>query len=208
MSEKTKALGLAALALVMLVVLGCTIRWYRQATAPVVDDGVIQRNMERMEHMGEPETTPPPEPLETEPVHILPSEDVTLLAKIMQEEDGHDWPDSMIMLIGEVVLNRVASPEYPDTIRDVLYEVDYDANGREYIQYAPVHYESWDRITLEDHYIELAERLLDGERVIGNPQIVYQATFEQGRGTVLSFHDFYIGSTTYFCLTDRPGLYG
>lgn len=142
-----------------------------------------------------PVTTPVPDSVEED-------DDVILLAKIMQEEDGHEWPDAMIMCIGEVVLNRVMSPEFPDTIHDVLYQVD---SG--YIQYAPVHHSGWDSIEPEARYIELAERLLAGERVLNNPQIVYQALFEQGRGTVVTYHDFYLGSTTYFCLTDSPGLY-
>ena len=168
-----------------------------QAEDVIATEDQIAANIESLR------VTPSPEPLPTEPIHVLPSEDVTLLAKIMQEEDGHDWPDAMIMCIGEVVLNRVNSPEFPDSIREVLYQVD---GG--FIQYAPVHHQGWERITPEDRYIELAERLLAGERVMDDPQIIYQATFEQGRGTVLTYHDFYIGSTTYFCLTDSPGLYG
>ncbi len=130
------------------------------------------------------------------------AEDVILLARIMQEEDGKDWPDAMIMAIGEVVLNRVASPEFPDTIREVLYQ---DDGG--FVQYAPVQAAGWESIEPEARYIELAERLLAGERVLDDPQVVYQALFEQGRGTVLTYHDFYVGTDTFFCLTERPGLY-
>ena len=142
-----------------------------------------------------------PDPLEMEDtIHVVPDEDTLLLAKIMQQEDGHDWPDWAVMAIGEVVLNRVASPEFPDTIREVLYQQNPT-------QYQPVYESSWESIVPEDRYIELAERLLDGERVLNDPEIIYQALFEQGRGTVVSYHDFYIGSTTYFCLTNSPGLY-
>ena len=130
------------------------------------------------------------------------AEDVRLLAKIMDAEDGHDWPDAIILCIGEVVLNRVSSPEFPDTIRDVLYQDDSGI-----IQYAPVHSAAWAASEPTERYIELAKRLLDGERILNDPAIIYQATFEQGRGTVLSYHDFYIGSTTYFCRSERPGLY-
>lgn len=143
-----------------------------------------------------------------EPVSAFSSEDVTLLARIMQEEDGvdevddpdHAWPDLPIMAIGEVVLNRVASPEYPNTIEAVLKQTNP-------IQYAPVYEAGWDRIKPHERYIELAIRLLAGERVLGDPQVVYQATFSQGRGAVMTWHDTYIGSTTYFCLTSNPGLY-
>lgn len=198
MREKTKTLLVAALALVLLVIaVIMVIRLVRND--PVVTDETIEMNLERSEHMGEePEATPPPEP-----VHILPSEEAILLAKIMAAEDGVGWSDAMIMCIGEVVLNRVASPEYPNTVREVLYQVD---GG--FIQYAPVHDRSFEEAVADERYIALAERLLDGERVLNNPQIVFQALFEQGRGTVLTYHDIYLGSTTYFCLTDKPGLYG
>lgn len=115
-------------------------------------------------------------------------------------EDGHEWPDWAIMAIGEVVLNRVASVEFPDTIEAVLMQDNPT-------QYASVHESKWEGSAPGAHYIELAEKLLGGERVLNNPQIVYQALFEQGRGTVVTYHDFYLGSTTYFCLTDSPGLY-
>lgn len=160
------------------------------------------------------EATPPPEPIhvltyeneeiheiaDDEPVSPLSSEDVTLLAKIMQEEDGHEWPDWAIMAIGEVVLNRVASVEFPDTIEAVLMQENPE-------QYAPVHSTRWENFEPGERYVELAERLLGGERVLNNPQIVYQALFEQGRGTVLTYKDLALGSTTYFCLTDCPELY-
>lgn len=199
MSEKTKALLALALMVVMIIAAIITLHWRIHADDDLVTDEVIEANIERLEHMGEevPEATEPPEP-----VHILYSEDVTLLAKIMQAEAGHEWPDAMIMCIGEVVLNRVASPEFPDTIRGVLYQTD---GG--YIQYAPVHYEIWDSIEPEERYIELALRLLGGERVLYNPQIVYQALFEQGSDTVLTYKDLTLGSTTYFCRTYYPELY-
>lgn len=209
MSEKTKALlTFAVTAVLAVIAVFMVMHMSRADDAIFATDETIDANIERLQYMAEePETTPPPEPLAASEVHILPTEDEALLAKIMQEEDGVGWPDAMIMCIGEVVLNRVASPEYPDTIREVLYEVDYDAAGNKYIQYAPVHRSSWERIAPEEHYVELARRLLAGERVLNNPQIVYQALFEQGRGTVVTYHDFYLGSTTYFCLTDMPGLY-
>ena len=140
--------------------------------------------------------TPPPvpEPAAEETMHTTLPDDVVLLAKIMQEEDGVDWPDAMIMCIGEVVLNRVASPEYPDTVRDVLHQVD---GG--FIQYAPVQAAAWESIEPEQEYIDLAERLLNGERVMNDPRIVYQALFEQGSETILAYHDSALGTTTYFC---------
>lgn len=170
-------------------------------------------------HYEEPavEETPAPMDVPDPAAEVVPSEkieetgepsaDVILLAKIMQEEDGVDWPDMMIMALGEVVLNRVASPEYPGSIRGVLYQVVEGPNGERAIQYAPVHSSMWESITPEKHYIELAERLLSGERVLNDPLIIYQALFEQEGETILTYKDTVLGTKTYFCRTEHPELY-
>ena len=152
---------------------------------PVVTDEQLDANMSRMRE----------EPAEEPATDAEPDEDVIMLAKIMDAEDGLYWPDWAIMAIGEVVLNRVESPEFPDSIHDVLYQVDP-------IQYAPVFYESWSTANPSSKYVELAYRLVNGERVLCNTQIVYQALFEQGRQVVISYRDVYLGTTTYFCLAD------
>ena len=128
-------------------------------------------------------------------------EDVVLLAKIIEKEQGVGWPDSMVIALGEVVLNRLASPEYPDDIRSVLY-----ATGP--IQYEPVYDAGWEEFLPSERSVRLAIRLLKGERVLHDPRIVYQALFEQGTGTVMTYHDFILGTTTFFCLTDHPEMYG
>jgi hypothetical protein len=141
---------------------------------------------------------PPPTaiPLEEEPrVEVGPAylyDDVVELAKIMQAEAGVDWPDWAVMCIGEVVLNRVASSDFPDTIHDVLHQVDP-------VQYEPVHTGAWESMEPDEDYIDLARRLLDGERVLNNPDVVWQALFPQGDRTVMTFHDKILNTTTYFC---------
>jgi N-acetylmuramoyl-L-alanine amidase len=48
-------------------------------------------------------------------------EDLYLLSKIIYAEAGSGWlSDEWKMCVGEVVLNRVASPEFPNTVREVL----------------------------------------------------------------------------------------
>ena len=48
-------------------------------------------------------------------------EDLALLSKIVEAEAGSSWLDlEWKMSVGEVVLNRVASPEFPDTLRAVI----------------------------------------------------------------------------------------
>ena len=59
-------------------------------------------------------------------------EDLDLLARVIYAEVGCTWiPDWVQQMVGSVVLNRVASPYYPDTIYDVIYQPG---------QYAP----TWD----------------------------------------------------------------
>lgn len=141
------------------------------------------------------------EPVNIEDIHIqttdeMPSAayaDTVMLCKIMMAESGPNWPDWAIMCIGEVVLNRVASPEWPDTIHDVLYQAGPP------IQYEPVWSDGWDELEPVEKYMDLARRLLAGERPMGDPDVVWQALFPQGSRTVVSYHDRDLDTTTYFC---------
>ena len=127
-------------------------------------------------------------------------DDLYLLAKIISWESGPDWRDWGILAIGEVVLNRVASPEFPNTIRDVIYQTDP-------IQYEPVWSDGWEDYIPSERYVRLALRLLEGERVFSDPSIVFQALFPQGSGTVCAYHDDDLDNDTYFCWTSAPELY-
>jgi len=129
-------------------------------------------------HPHEPQATPCP--------------DIYLLAKIMQKEAGVDWPDWAVMCIGEVVLNRVEHESFPNSISEVLYQ-------KNPVQYAPVWTSSWGTMEPEEQYIDLARRLLDGERVLKNPDVIWQALYPQGTQTILTYHDKVLNTTTYFC---------
>ena len=127
-------------------------------------------------------------------------DDLRLLAKIIACECGPHWEDWGIIAIGEVVLNRVASPEFPDTIREVLYQTDP-------IQYEPVWQSGWGEFVPSERYVRLALRLLEGERTMGDPSIVFQALFEQGSEVVLIYHDDDLDNNTYFCRSSYPEIY-
>jgi len=118
--------------------------------------------------------------------------DVYILAKIMQAESGIDWPDWAVMCIGEVVLNRVESEHFPDTVYGVIYQGNP-------VQYEPTTLESWRTLEPSEDNIDLARRLMDGERVIGDSSVVWQALFPQGTQTVVTYYDKALGTTTYFC---------
>lgn len=65
--------------------------------------------------------------LETEVVapiaEPVSEDDLCLLAHIIYAEAGSDWcSDEMQMYVGSVVLNRVKSPNWPNTMHEVVYQ--------------------------------------------------------------------------------------
>lgn len=122
------------------------------------------------------------------------------LSRIIEAESGPEWPDWALMAVGEVVMNRVNSEEFPDTIHDVLYQL-------EPVQYEPVWRNSWAEIRPEEKTVRIALDLIHGERILDDPTIVFQSLFEQGSETVITYYDADLDTTTYFCRTNNPELY-
>ena len=115
-------------------------------------------------------------------------DDFVLLAKVIQNEAGSDWlPMEWRMGVGEVVLNRVASPAFPNTIYDVVYEPKQYADKQNY-----------NGMVLYSYCIDAAVRLMNGERVFNDPSVLYQANFKQGYGVAMHLYHPLSGST-YFC---------
>lgn len=124
--------------------------------------------------------------------------DLFLVSKIMTAEAGSYWlSDEWKMAVGEVLLNRVASPEFPDTVEECIYQ-----SG----QYYPKSSSYFKKLLPWERETRLAWRLLEGERHL-EPSVVFQANFTQGGGTCKSFYDKYLG-WSYFCYSTRPKLYG
>ena len=124
-------------------------------------------------------------------------EDLMLISKIIYAEAGSEWlSDEWKMCVGEVVLNRVASPEFPNTIKEVLAQPGqyYGANSRYFNNLIPT-----------ERCVRAAVRLLNGERLL-EPSVVFQANFRQGSGACMSYYDKYLG-WTYFCYSTHPELY-
>ena len=124
-------------------------------------------------------------------------EDLFWLSKIIAHEAGssrlsQEWR----LCVGEVVLNRVDSPEFPDTIREVIFQEG---------QYANVDNERFRTLFDPDEdSVRAALDLLQGERHMA-PWVVFQANFEQGGGIYREFHDSLYG-TTYFCTSSHIEL--
>ena len=132
------------------------------------------------------------------PYDKIAFEDLYLLSKIMYAEAGSYWlSDEWKMCVGEVVLNRAASPEFPDTIRDVLEQPR---------QYYGKNSAYFNNLLPSERCVRLAVALLEGERVLNDASVVFQANFKQGSGTHTTLYDRDLGYT-YFCYTNYPHLY-
>ena len=129
---------------------------------------------------------------------IVSYEELDLLSRIIYAEAGSAWlPMDWKMAVGEVVLNRVASPEFPDTVREVLEQPGqyYGKNSRYFNSLKP-----------SAECVEAALRLLEGARILGEPGVVFQSNYRLGSGVFLELKDRYLGST-YLCWSSHPELY-
>ena len=123
-------------------------------------------------------------------------DELYLLARVIEAMAGSDWlSDDFRMCVGEVVLNRVASPEFPDTLYDVVYQ-----RG----QYNVVNAPRFASLAPRRACVDVALRLLEGERRMV-PAVVYQSDSLQGELFTM-YADRRLGNT-YFCLSDRLELY-
>ena len=98
--------------------------------------------------------------------------------------------------MGEVALNRVASPEFPDTLEEVVYQ---------YGQYVGADTPAFrDELQPDPACTDAALRLLLGERIL-QPQVVFSGHAVQGKVHSV-FRDMHYGSF-YFCESNYPELY-
>ena len=126
----------------------------------------------------------------------LSFDELWLLSRVIEAMAGSDWlSDDFRMCVGEVVLNRVASPEFPNTLYGVVYQKG---------QYTAVNTARFASLIPRRECVEAALRLLLGERHMV-PAVVYQSDCLQGELFTM-FPDRRLGST-YFCLSDRLELY-
>lgn len=113
------------------------------------------------------------------------SDDLDLMARIIYAEAGN-CSDEEQLLVGNVIMNRVASSKYPNTIREVIYQKG---------QYSP----TWNGAINKkpsEKAIKNAKRILNGERFCPT-NVVYQAMFKQGSGVYKALKN--PDGITYFC---------
>ena len=120
---------------------------------------------------------------ETEEIEIQPysEEEYELLAHLLMGEAGANWcEDEMVYLVGCVVLNRVNSDKFPDTLEEVIYQKG---------QYQCVIDGNFDKEPTDRCYETAADLLTNGSYIPEN--VVFQAEFKQGSGTYKKVQNMY-----------------
>ena len=98
-----------------------------------------------------------PTEADSDRVYELSEEDYDALLRLVEAEaSGEDIKGKM--LVANVVLNRVESSSFPDTVKEVIYQRH---NGR--AQFSPVATGKIDRVAVSEETVEAVERALCGE---------------------------------------------
>lgn len=143
-----------------------------------------------VEHPAEPEviTVEMPEP---EPEPTWTEYDLELMALVIYQEAGADaCSDETRLMVGNVVLNRVADDRYPDTIEEVLLEKRQ--YGRLYwtgIQWPERAVKPEEAHAVERAY-RCAEEVLNGVRLLPD-DVIFQSENVQGTEIVAEQDGFY-----------------
>lgn len=114
------------------------------------------------------------------------------LSRLIYAESGGE-PLTGQIAVGNVVLNRVASEVFPDTVRDVIFD------RKDAVQFEPVANGTLYQ-TPSAQSVEAAKRALDGENVIGDALYFYAPALSQGTwinanrvySQTIGCHRFYI----------------
>lgn len=116
--------------------------------------------------------------------------DVDLLARLIYREIGSDaHPDEQLYNVGSVVINRVNSDRFPDTLREVIYEPG---------QYAPAIDGSLETAIPTQRCYDIAADLLENGSVIPE-DVVWQSGGRQGSEVWATYYSPVTGITTYYC---------
>lgn len=114
-------------------------------------------------------------------------DELYLLSHLIQGEAGSDFiTDEHQQLVGQVVVNRVKSDKYPDTLKEVIYQKG---------QYQCTTNGQFDK-NPSKRAIKNAKLVLEG-KVDCPENVIYQAEFKQGSGVYKKIET--IISTTFFC---------
>ena len=116
-------------------------------------------------------------------------DNLLLLSKIVHAEAGSNWlTEEHRQLVASVVINRVKSSKFPNSIYDVIYQ-----RG----QYAPVWSGYFENLIPSKACVYSASEVL-ANGSIAPDNVVFQANFVQGSGVYKCIYDNILGAT-YFC---------
>ena len=125
-------------------------------------------------------------PYNAEAINGYEDTDLDLLARLIYAEAGCDWiPDWVQLYVGSVVLNRVSSNIYPDTIEEVIYDPG---------QYVPASFEC---ATPDERTISNARQLLENGSILPSA-VLGQNGYAAGDGIYDQYYDQYLDTTIYF----------
>ena len=110
-----------------------------------------------------------------------------LAAAVCREAGGES--EEIQLLVANVIINRVNSSIYPDTIYEVLTEYKQYGTMWKY----GVSFPDWADDKVKEQCYSVAKRILEGERFCPE-NVLFQAEFKQGSGVYKQFGDDY-----YFC---------
>ena len=117
--------------------------------------------------------------------NVVPNQDVMNLARIIHAENGGHEDDEALLLTGVVVLKRVKSKYYPDTIMGVI------SQSGQYSTYADGKF--WNEPSKRS--MRIAKKLLSTDIADDYPDnLVFQAEFMQGKSVYKKL------GYEYFCL--------
>jgi len=106
--------------------------------------------------------------------HCPYSEDIELLAEVMFHENWHtDKEHKAAYYTGAVVLNRLKHKNYPNTIKEVLYQVNPT-------QYSTTH--KFYTVQIPKECYRMASMLLKYGAPDVPEVVIYQSQFHQGKG--------------------------
>lgn len=107
-----------------------------------------------------------------------------LAAAVCREAGGES--EEIQLLVANVIINRVNSSVYPDTIYEVLTQKrQYGTMWRDGISFP-----DWATDDVKNQCYSVARRILDGERFCPE-NVLYQAEFKQGSGVYKEYPGYY-----------------
>ena len=123
-------------------------------------------------------------------------ENLKLLSILVELEAGSSWlTDEQQSLVACVVLNRIKSPLFPNTLHDVIYQ-------RNPIQYQSAWSKAIKTVEPSERVIKNVKRVLDGKFTCPS-NVLFQSEKPQGDGIYKKFYNRYTHTTTYFCYCNK-----